>query len=480
MAVAEAPRASFVDRALLYPAQVTREGGDAARILVVSNFYPPESLGGAEYHARDYALELVRRGYSVQILAGGSWEGGNRYWSGYRDHSEQGVAIRRVDLDWRRASDPNRSLYSNPVVGRHFETWLDEWRPDLVHVVSCYTLSAEILEIAHRRRIPVLLHLTDFWFLCPKTILLRGDGTLCDGRTTPQQCIACLFHGQRPLEWARRAVGERAAIALLDLASRHPSISRVRPLRGRALDIRERKTRLVRALTLADRVIALSEHLRRIFVATGARSDMEVITAGHDLPQPSERREAPELRFGFLGQVKELKGVHLAVEAYLSASLERPASLTVWGGPVEDNPYRDQLVARAEGRRDVRFPGVLARQDLSEGLAAIDVLIVPSLWHENYPRVVREAFHCGVPVLASDVGGIADFVRDGVDGLVFARGSVAALRRQIERVASEPALLPRLRSGLPVAKTVAQEADELEAVYRDLLDRPRRREKARC
>jgi len=439
----------------------------------VSHFYPPDGLGGGELHTQSFAEELTRRGYGVRVLAAGAWERGTEHRNGHRDSVERGIPVRRLDLNWRRASDPNRALYANPEVGRCFEAWLEEWRPDLVHVTSCYTLSAEVLEVAHRRSLPIVQHLFDFWFLCPKTVLLRGDGGLCDGRTTARQCLACLFHGHRALEWPRRVVGRRAAVELLALASRLRWVRRLRPLKGRALDVAERKRLLARALGKADQVIALCDASRRIFEEAGVEAPIEVIPSGCELGERHERRVSTVLRFAFLGLVQELKGAHVAVAAFLSAVFERPASLTLWGGPVEDNAYRDELVARAAGRSDVRFPGVIARQDLPRELASVDVLLVPSLCQDNNPRVIREAQHAGVPVVASNVGGIAESVRHGVDGLLFERGSIDALRRQIERLAHEPGLLETLRSNLPEVRTLTHEVDELEGVYQRLLAGPR-------
>ena len=121
-------------------------GSTRPSVLLISHFYPPESVGGVEVLTEAYALELVRRGYRVQVLAAGTWEGAPSDRPGVRDSDERGVSVRRIDLDWRSSSDPNRALYENDAIGSCLEEWLPDWEPDLVHVTSCYTLSLSILE----------------------------------------------------------------------------------------------------------------------------------------------------------------------------------------------------------------------------------------------------------------------------------------------------------------------------------------------
>ena len=84
--------------------------------------------------------------------------------------------------------------------------------------------------------------------------------------------------------------------------------------------------------------------------------------------------------------------------------------------------------------------------------------------------VIREAFAAGLTVIASDLGGMAEMVRDGVDGLLFPVGDFEALRETIVRLASDRELLGRLRDSAPAVKTIEADAAETRAVYADLLE----------
>ena len=113
----------------------------------------------------------------------------------------------------------------------------------------------------------------------------------------------------------------------------------------------------------------------------------------------------------------------------------------------------------------ITFPGPYSEADAAAVFASMDALVVPSTWYENTPFVVLEAFAAGVPVLASDLGGLREVVRDGQNGLLFRAGDASALRAVIERLASEPGLYARLQPAAP--PSIAANVDTFRAMWRD-------------
>ena len=98
-------------------------------------------------------------------------------------------------------------------------------------------------------------------------------------------------------------------------------------------------------------------------------------------------------------------------------------------------------------------------------LADLDVVIVPSIWIENAPFIIREAFAARVPVIASNLGGMAEMVRDGIDGLLFTPGDAAALAAVLSRLLDEPLLLPALRTGIRIPMSIEEDAAALRQMY---------------
>jgi glycosyltransferase involved in cell wall biosynthesis len=116
--------------------------------------------------------------------------------------------------------------------------------------------------------------------------------------------------------------------------------------------------------------------------------------------------------------------------------------------------------------------GIVPHAEIPAALAALDVLVLPSVWLENAPLVIEEAFLAGVPVVASDLGGMAERVEHGRSGLLFRAGDPLALRRTLARLEAEPGLLERLRAGLPRVESMEEDAAETRALYERLHQPP--------
>jgi glycosyltransferase involved in cell wall biosynthesis len=121
----------------------------------------------------------------------------------------------------------------------------------------------------------------------------------------------------------------------------------------------------------------------------------------------------------------------------------------------------------------VEFMGGFSPLHVAEIYDDIDVLVVPSLWPENSPLVIHEAFQAGVAVVGASSGGIPGLVVDGTSGLLFEPGSAADLARALKTLIDDPARIADLAAGAPAVKSVATDAAEWDRTYRDLLGRYR-------
>jgi glycosyltransferase involved in cell wall biosynthesis len=437
------------------------------KVLLVTSFAPPEHTSGTETYTFGLAQGLQAAGYEVQLLCAGSWTEGSKYWNGHDEDTYGGVPIRRLRLNWTRAPDPNRFLYDNPKVATFFRNYVEEIQPDVVHVTSCYTLSASPIRVAKQAGLPVVLTLTDYWFLCPRVTLLRSDEQLCDGVTTSVDCLRCMLRDAKAYRWSTRWLPLSVAERLLTAVSRHPAVSRRRGLRGMALDMDERKRVLGRMLELPDYVLAPSAFLAETFRRNGCQRRIEIQPHGHDLgwlAADTGKTPSASLRFGYLGQLVPIKGVHLLLEAFRRTCQDDSATLTIYG-PWPQTAYAERLAELADGDERIVFAGGYSRSRLGEIFAAIDCLVVPSLCHENAPLVIQEAFASRTPIVASDVGGIREMIRNEQNGLLFARGEVDELARQLRRLMTDDELLTRIRGASPPVKPIQQEVEELGEIY---------------
>jgi glycosyltransferase involved in cell wall biosynthesis len=235
-------------------------------------------------------------------------------------------------------------------------------------------------------------------------------------------------------------------------------------LPGLALPLRDRNARLRAGLLGSRWCVAPSVFVRDWYEAHGIPlSQMRVVSHGLIFPERQPVRPTDGvLRFVYIGGISWQKGIHTAVEAF--SGVKGPAELWIGGDPAADPEYGTRLQSLADPAR-VRFLGRLSREAVWETLAQADAVVVPSLWYESFSLIVREAFAMGVPVVVSDLGALAEAVRDGVDGVRAPAGDVAAWRGILQRLVDDAGLRARLRAGIRPPLTLEAYGEKLEALY---------------
>ena len=108
-------------------------------------------------------------------------------------------------------------------------------------------------------------------------------------------------------------------------------------------------------------------------------------------------------------------------------------------------------------------------EDIAKIFSEIDVLVVPSIWYENSPLVIQEAFLAKVPVIASWIGGIPELVQNGINGLLFKPGDKKELQEKMEYVIGNPDFLRKARENIPIIETIEVHTKKMEMLYRELL-----------
>jgi glycosyltransferase involved in cell wall biosynthesis len=444
------------------------------KILLLSSFFPPTHTAGTEKRTYGYAARLLELGHEVRVICAGDWDRGPNYWNGVREEEYLGIPVKRINLNWALAPDPNRYLYRNPLIADYLGEWIKEFNPDVIHITSCYTLSASVIEVIQQTNTPAVLTLTDFWFICPKHTLLRFDNSLCDGRTTNWECLDCMLAGNNGYKNLRPLLKNRITASGIEWASKQVSLNKQRGLKGLALDMGDRKSYLQSMIKIPDVVIAPSSYLREVLLESGVAREIQVIYSGQDLSWlgSTTAQEVPDLvRFGYIGQITPIKGLHVLLSAFKNNQFEEQARLLIFGNFEQTSDYRDMIMQQLNGNEGaIEFHGGFAHDQLGNVLEEIDVLVVPSVWHENNPRVIQEAFAAKKPVVASNVGGMAEFVKHDKNGLLFDRNDEQDLAYQLSRIINEPGLLKILRNGILPVKRIEQEVDQLIEIYQNIID----------
>ncbi|MDQ6775940.1 MAG: flippase-like domain-containing protein [Actinomycetota bacterium] len=159
-----------------------------------------------------------------------------------------------------------------------------------------------------------------------------------------------------------------------------------------------------------------------------------VIPNGVEIPPvPVVRRPGDRLRIAFVGQSVERKGLPILLRAFEALREHVPAELTVVGASREE--IAPMLLDDGLG---IRALGKASEEEKRAALEHADVLCAPSLGGESFGMVLTEAFAAGVPVVASDIAGYRDVVRDGIDGVLVPRGDAQAVAEALRDLWLEP------------------------------------------
>ncbi|RDJ22153.1 glycosyltransferase [Bosea caraganae] len=416
------------------------------RVLVVSHGHPSLSLGGAEIasynlHKGLQASEGVDAHYLARVGAPTPRHAGTALMS----LRQRGGELLYYAEEYDHFLISNRNTEE---IERDFVRVLRDLKPDVVHFHHFIGLGLECL-YAVRDTLPdalIVVTFHEYLSICHHhgQMVKTGAFKLCY-RSSPTDCNACF-----------------------------PEISPARFL--------ARETFIKGMLNLADHFVSPSRFLAERFQDWGLAADrFSVIENGIDVPHVAPPRPLPDAkarrsRFAYFGQLTPYKGADVLIDAVTripDAVWGDDAILLVYGGNLERQPeaYKKKFAELVEsaGRR-VRFCGAFQNHEMPNLMRSVDWVVMPSVWWENSPIVIQEAFFHGRPILSSNIGGMAEKIVDEVNGLHFRSGSPEDLVDCMTRALSEPKLWERLRGGITPPLTHIGCAAEHIALYQRLIE----------
>jgi glycosyltransferase involved in cell wall biosynthesis len=447
------------------------------RVLHVIHDFLPRHQAGSEIYAYELCRQLAALGIEVHVLCA-EYDPTRAHGSlAWRWHD--GLPVTELINNWSFASFAE--TYSSPALTAQIEHVINAVQPDVVHIHNLLNLSFELPAVARARGIPSVATLHEYVLLCPsggQRVHLAEEHVCFD--IEPERCARCFasspFYSQMvfgSLSQGGRGVGRIAAAlrrrfpALVSRAGR-VAAAHVPRTEITVDDIRGRLAAAREVFDTVDLFVAPSPALGAELERFGLpASKLRVSDYGFvPLPKVARAPGRDRLRVGFVGTLVWHKGVHVLVEAL--SRLPRDSYQAMIFGSLDTFPdYTAELEQRI-AELPIELRGGFDRARVAEVYAEMDMLIVSSLWPENSPLVIHEAFMAGVPVIGSRLGGTVDLIEDGVSGLLYEPFSAADLAAKLKRLLDEPGLLERLATALPPVKTIADDAAEWVRVYEEL------------
>ena len=318
-------------------------------------------------------------------------------------------------------------------------------QPDLVHVHHLLQFGVETVDLIRRAAPHARLVFTahDFFPLCAQEgQLLTTDGRLCPGPSL-DRCQAC-FPGRSGADFVMRELQMRDVLGGFDRILTPSTFARDR----------------YRAAGYPDRLL-------------------QVMRNGIATPPPAPHRAAPDGRrdrFGFFGHINRFKGGLVLLEASRRLSAAGVAhGVALHGGTAyQSEGFMAEFTAGLAAAPEARHRGGYEAAALPGLMAQVDWVVLPSIWWENAPLVIQEALLHRRPVICGDVGGMAEMVRDGVDGLHAPVGDAAGLAQVMQRAIETPGLWDRLAEATRPPVSIDAAALRHIELYRNILTLPPR------
>jgi glycosyltransferase involved in cell wall biosynthesis len=408
------------------------------RLLFLCHNHPSLQAGGTEVLARSLFRELRdRHGVEGAFLAAVTGAHRERrpgtMLQGINDQpDEMLVWLGHFDRFFLAQPDTYGLASLAPVIA--------ELAPDVVHLHHPLMFGLETIDLIRRAapRARLIFTAHDYFPLCPQEgQLLTTAGRLCQGPSL-DACQAC-FPGRPGADFVMRALQMRDVFRDF------------------------------------DRILTPSAFARDRYVAAGWPAERFTVMPNGLLPaEPAPHRSAPDGRrdrFGFFGHLNRFKGGLVALEASRQLQAAGIAHrLTLHGGAAyQSDSFMETLRAELAATPTATWPGPYGAAELPGLMAQVDWVVVPSIWWENAPLVIQEAFLHRRPVICGGIGGMAEMVRDGVDGLHAPVNDPAGLAQVMRRAMTTEGLWDRLVAHIAPPPTIAEVAERHLKLYQDAM-----------
>jgi len=368
------------------------------KICLIAPLFDPWQIGGAERYAKTLAEELSIKHQIVVITSAGpvprKQDQSHHNLKVIEIKSSNVTTLYNVIYNYGSVNSAKKALW------HFFDLWdlsaylkirkiLREEKPDLVHINGIKGFSPSLFSVIKHLRIPHVLTIHDY------ELISRWAG---------------LYRKGRPI----------SKFNLLD--------------RSYMFYLRKMSSGVTAVVSPSKFTLNLHEKLGFL-----RNSHKYVIPNGIRLNKNTKPKDGFGREFLFLGQITENKGPHIAVKAFKRLT-EKNIKLHIVG----NGPYLETLRLMAREDKRIILHEFIPDKDMGEIFKTCSYAILPSLWYENFPLVINEVMNKGLPVIASNIGGIPEMVTNEYNGFLFEPGDEASLSRIIEMLINNKEILGRL------------------------------------
>ncbi len=439
------------------------------RILQVAHSFLPYTTAGTEVYSYRLAKELAKR-HEVFVFFRFSDRKKKEYCMEYLEGDS--LKTYRINYAFRDFNSFSQT-YRNNIIDKKFAEVLDKTKPDIVHIHHLLFLSHGIVDEVKKKGIPIVFTLHDYWLMCYRGQLINDQLNICADKTTCKDCLKYLLsikkYSMRSYSLIKKIMPENC-LKLFKKAYLH-----VTNLEFYS-ELEKWEDSAAKVCSTVGLFIAPSNFIRKKFIGYGIPMEKCVyFSNGIDCKNItfSCKNKSNLLRFGYLGALMPVKAPDILISAFKGIN-NRNIELLIYGKVPPNSSFENYfkiLQKTVRSDKKIKLMGGYNNSEVGRILTDIDVLVIPSIWYENSPLVIQEAFLSKTPVIASRIGGIPELVSDRVNGLLFKPADAQDLQSKIQYVIDNPDILEKFRSNIPKVKSIEDNAKEIEEIYNNLIEK---------
>lgn len=354
------------------------------------------------------------------------------------------------------------SCYRYKQMDENFARLVRKIQPDIAHIGHLVHLSTGLVDELNKLKIPIVFTLHDFWLMCPcgqfltQSVSVKGNNFQLCSKQNDEKCAKICYR----VYFSGREENENSDI-------------------GRWKNwVHQRMVETKAIIDKVDLFIAPSNYLRDRFIHDFGLKDDKIMYLDYGYPteyltETQKSTEKVHYTFGYIGTHIPAKGVNLLIEAF--KQIEVPARLKIFGRTNGQNTEALKKLASSSHNK-IEFTGEYINRNLVKDVfSKVDCIVVPSIWGENSPLVIHEAQACRVPVITADFGGMKEYVRHKVNGLLFEFRNVNSLAEQMKFAVANPQKMKELgKKGYLYSKdgsvlNIKEHCHELIKIYENIL-----------
>ncbi|MCP6759819.1 MAG: glycosyltransferase family 4 protein [Fischerella sp. CENA71] len=356
------------------------------RILSIHNSY---QIRGGEDECHEAEVKLLREmGHQVDV---------------YEENNDRVAKLSKLNV-------AAKTVWSDEAYHtvRHM---LQQQPCDIVHVQNFFPLiSPSVYYAAKAQKVPVVQTLHNYRFLCPNALFFR-EGNICE------DCLGLSV----PYPGVLHGCYRNSKVASVGVAT--------------MLTVHRLMSTWVKTV---DLYIALTEFARQKFIAGGLPADKIVVKPNFVSPEPAIGNGSGGYAL-FVGRLSVEKGLDTLLKAWEHLGIQIPLKI------VGDGPLAHEVVAAVKRHSHIEWLGRRPMSQVHDFMGEAMFLVFPSKWYETFGRVAVEAFAKGTPVIAANIGAVAELVDSGRTGLHFRPGDANDLITQVEWILANPTKLADMR-----------------------------------